>query len=373
MIDPESLKALSTEIRRGIERDQAALDSMRSTVRALKGTIQRIQPRSATAISLVGTDGGNNKLSFDPFLLQIIRVVDSSDNEYCLEVITPSTDFSDLNKRHICAEGKGQSPLGRLVEALGQRQIQDLSPVFRTDPADRSPSWVQVYREISEWAVVLDLVRNRSFGTDTIILCDGFLRSKMFRKGLFGKFQTELERAITRQFELFRRRIYLVGIAKHSKVLQKYRLAMAIEGVLRVAYPAFLPVPTELQADVYRYDEYATGGGEGESFVAGDMFLVKFGNSPYAPIWAVDIFRPQSSEAQKILGFVLADCVEGFPIPSYPQSLQRAHEKAALVDFDMDLLQDQICTALRESLGAKKWVIDELALQEADPSGRRYH
>jgi hypothetical protein len=341
-------------------------------VRALKSNTRRIQARSATAISLVGTDGGDNKVSFDPFMVQIVRVVDSSDNQYCLEVITPTSDFSDLNKRHLDQHGAGLTPLGRMVEVLGISKLQELSPVFKTDPEARSPSWVQVYREMNEWAVLLELVRSRDFGTDTVIVCDGFLRSKMFKKGLFGKYAEELEKAIARHFEHSRRRIHIVGIAKHSKVLQKYRLAMAIEGVLRTAYPAYVPLPQDLEKKVYKWSEYATGGGEGEGFVAGAMFLTKFGNSPYDPIWAVDVLKSQAPAAPTILGFLLADCADGFPVPYYPECLQRAHEKAALVDFDMDILQDQICSAIRDTLGSKHSIIDELALQESDPSSRRY-
>ena len=76
-----------------------------------------------------------------------------------------------------------------------------------------------------------------------------------------------------------------------------------------------------------------------------------------------------------------ADCVPGglarnrpgsLRPDSRPQCLQRAHECAALVDFDLQVLEDQICQALRRRLGEKKWVVDELALQAADPAGARY-
>jgi hypothetical protein len=131
-------------------------------------------------------------------------------------------------------------------------------------------------------------------------------------------------------------------------------------------------VPRELEASVYKWPEYAGLGGEGEWFVAGRMFFVKFGGGRHDPIWAVDLLVSQAGEASTIFGHLLADALDGFPVPFYPQCLQRAHESAALVDFDMDILQDQICDALRGNLGEKKWVIDELTLQESDPSHRRY-
>ncbi len=154
-----------------------------------------------------------------------------------------------------------------------------------------------------------------------------------------------------------RRRIYLVGVAKHSKVLARYRLAMALEGVLTTDYPAYVEVPREIEEKAYVWSEYARGddreleNGEINKFVGGKMFLVKFGKGSRDPIWPVDIFCPQAGEAQAILGYLLADAIDGFPVPFYPRCLQKAHENAALVDFDFDILQDEIFDGVRDVLG----------------------
>jgi hypothetical protein len=71
-----------------ISADRELLDELRTQMRALHGTTRMIQPRATTAISPVATDGGDNRIQFDPFLIQLVRVVDSSNNEYCLEAIT---------------------------------------------------------------------------------------------------------------------------------------------------------------------------------------------------------------------------------------------------------------------------------------------
>src|SRR5690242_10702311 len=99
MIEPASLSALSNEIHVRINTESSVLTQMREDVRKLKAATRRIHPRSATAISLVGTDGGNNQIHYDPFMVQLIRVVDSSQNEYCLEVITPRSSIEELNAR----------------------------------------------------------------------------------------------------------------------------------------------------------------------------------------------------------------------------------------------------------------------------------
>ena len=133
MIDPDSMDQLVREMDKCVESDGHLLDDLRTEVRSLRTQVRRIQARSATAISLVGTDGGNNQLRFDPFLVQLIRVVDSSQNELCLEVITPNTPIAELEERHLDAHGEGKTPLGRMMNYLDVKNLQALSGIFVTD------------------------------------------------------------------------------------------------------------------------------------------------------------------------------------------------------------------------------------------------
>jgi hypothetical protein len=369
LIEPSTLDRIQTELKDRIDEDCKVLDDMRAEVRPLKALTRRIHPRSATAISLVGTDGGSNQLRYDPFKIQLIRVVDSSRNEYCLEVITPRTAIGELTKRHLGEAGVPQTALGRMMKYLLVSDLSELSGVFRPDDEERKSSWMNVYREMTEWAVLFDLVREKDFGTDTVIVCDGFLRSKMFAGKLFGKYREGLEEGIKRQFEKNRRRIYVCGIAKTSGVLQTYRLAMRLENVMNNTYPCFVEVPLVMEERVYVWDEWAK---RQDKFVAGKMFLVKFGNSAYDPVWAVDVLLYQKDDALTIFGYLLQDAKDGFPVPLYPQCLQKAHEHAALVDFDLELLDDQVRRVLRDNLGEKGSIIDEMALQDSDPASQRY-
>jgi hypothetical protein len=379
MIELVKLNTLAEAVQSCIDSDHDVLDQLRTDVKILKSRTRRIHPRSATAISLVGTDGGNNQVQYDPFMVQLIRVVDSSQNEHCLEVLTPTTTIDELNSRHLADNGEGKTPLGRMMQYLGVSSLDCLSPVFKKDVEERKPSWIQVYREMTEWAVLFSILREKDFGSDTVIVCDGFLRSKMFSGLLFRKLRHGIEEAITNHYENSRRRIYVAGIAKKSKVLQVYRLAMALEGVLRNTYPCYVEIDRKIEEKVYRWSEYARGDeetvgkGETNKFVAGKMFLVKFGEGQRDPVWAIDLLISQADEAATIFGYLLADAIEGFPVPLYPRCLQKAHENAALVDFDVDILQDKIFNSLRRRLGDKKWIIDELSLQEIDPSKARYH
>jgi len=119
LIDPESQTRMRAEIGERMRDDRKLLDALRAEIRPLKDSVRRIQSRSTTAISLVGTDGGNNRLEFDPFLVQLVRVVDSSNNEYCLEAITPTTSVTALSKQQFDATGSPVTALGHMMAFLG--------------------------------------------------------------------------------------------------------------------------------------------------------------------------------------------------------------------------------------------------------------
>src|SRR6266513_2302565 len=235
MIDPESRRHLREEIAARMQADRVLLDTLREEIRPLRDRVRRIQARTTTSISLVGTDGGNNRLEFDPFLVQLVRVVDSSNNEYCLEAITPTTSVTALSRRQFDTTGDPVTALGEMMAFLGVTDLTKLSHMIRrNDTNDRptSPSWVQVYRELVEWAILFSLIRTHNFGSDTLIVCDGLLRSKVFAGEHFRSLLGGFDAAIKKQYVNRRRRIYLVGVAKHNNALARYRLAMALEHIL---------------------------------------------------------------------------------------------------------------------------------------------
>jgi hypothetical protein len=133
-------------------------------------------------------------------------------------------------------------------------------------------------------------------------------------------------------------------------------------------------VAGDIKLDVW--PEYAKGAeaegeqGEAPKFVAGDMYFVRFGKAKGDPIWAVDIFSCQKGKDAEIFGFLLADAIDGFPVPFYPRCLQKAHEHAEIVDFDLTILQDEVFAAVR-GLVPDGNVLDEFQLN-VDSSARRY-
>jgi hypothetical protein len=384
MFDPDELPQLRKSIAERAAKDGKLLDQLREEIRPLKADLRAIKPRSTTATSLMASDGGNNKIAFDPFYIQLIRVVDSYGKQLFFDTVSPTTDTDEISAKQFDSEGAPITALGRMMRDLNARTLNELSHMVpsgeacRTTPEKVSPSWVLVYRDLCEWAVLYDRICYDSFATDTLIVRDGQLRSKLFRGERFIEWRLRVESAIEQIKTKDKRHVFLVGVAKHSKVLSRYQLAIAIEDVMVAGEPRYLPIPRSLEMKAYVWPEYARGeedadaGGEAPKFVAGKMFLVRFGNRSGDPIWAVDLLESQQGAASEIFGYLLADAIDGFPVPLYPRCLQKAHEHAALVEFDMDLLQEEIFRSVRTMLpDTKRDILDEFRLSP-DVAGRRY-
>ncbi len=142
MIDLPSQEQLKDAIADCINADRNVLDELRSEIRPLRNTTRQIQPRAAASVSLVGTDGGNNQLHFDPFMVQLVRVVDSSNKEYCLEALSPTTPIHSLDKRQFNSDGTSRTALGEMMNFLQVRSLSTLSPMIRPTEGSRpvSPS-----------------------------------------------------------------------------------------------------------------------------------------------------------------------------------------------------------------------------------------
>lgn len=373
MLSQESVDELKLQVGRLLADERATLEELRRHAAALRGEVRRIQPRPATSMSLVATDGGNNKVQYDPLLVNLVRVVDSSSNEYHLEAVTPNLSLQELDARQFDSSGAPRTALGRMMRYMKAKSLAEICQVFvEKEDRPRSDSWIGEYRGLHEWAVLFHLVREKDFATDTIVVRDGPFREKMFMPGIFKKFRDGLAEGLEDQLKKKRRRLYLAGVLKKSKLFQKYRLALALEGTFHTRYACFAEIPESMMRTAFKWSEWIENSASNEGFVAGKLFAAKFGDGPYDPVWLVDLFESQAHEAARVLSYLLNDATGGFPVPCYPASLQRAHDAAALVDFDMDILERLIGNAFRDSLGDRAEVVDKLAIQESDPSAARY-
>lgn len=365
MFLPEQLPELRRKIRDQAARDSRLLAELVRQARELAADVRPIRPRAATAVALTAADGGNNAVAFNPFSLQIIRVVDSQGKELFLDVVSPGTDVGSLSRQHL----DERTALGQLMTDLGITELQGLSTVM----ASRSPAWVGVYRDLCEWATLYDLVCNHDFAADTLIVKDGLLRATIFTGGTLVRVGRLMQAAIERQARQNHRRVWLVGLAKKTKVLDHYRLAMSLAGIFDHGTPCFVPVPAHMQDSVYRSGEYLRDpDDEAPSGNIGQMYFVRFGPHPGDPIWTADLLAWQGADAQAVFGHLQADAVAGFPVPFYPFSLQQADAHSRVADLDVEIIEDSLVNAVRDLVGTDKaHIVDALRLT-TDVAARRY-
>jgi hypothetical protein len=381
MFDPDKIPDLQRLIREQTRQDAFLLVDVLKEVGLLRPAVRTIQARSTNTVSLVASDGGNNRIDFNPFSIQVIRVVDSYGVELFLDAITPYTDTGPLGERHL---GEARSPLGQLMRDLGVTALSALSPMIPrsgvpSGDGRRSTGWPLVYRDLCEWAVLYQLICHKEWGSSTLIVRDGMLRSKIFAAELFVKMGHLLRKGIEETRKSRRRDVFLVGIAKHSEILQRYQLAMQVQNVLPAGQPCYAAIPMDLQERAYRWPEYIRSPLDEESskeppkYNIGAMYLARFGGKSADPVWTIDLMHWQTERAQEIFGYLLGDACDGFPVPYYPRCLQDADRNAQVVDLDLAILRDAMEDAVRGQIEEdRRPVFDAHRLATADPAARRY-
>lgn len=348
------------------QKEEPIMEELRKHAKVFADLIKPIRPYSVNAVSFVSSDGGDNRLFFNPAVIELVRVVDSRGNQCAIDAIASNTKTKDLNERVKADSPLLVEPLKRLCEDLGIQEVEQLSYLLSGLEEGKSTGVIRCYRDIVEWAVLYDLIVNYEWGSDTIIVRDGLLRTKSFKRELFPKIDAKIREGI----EKHRRKnvnISIVGVAKQSAVLSRLAVALELEGVFHKPYPCYAKVPKELEEECYKFDRtwldtyesiqadnQARKEGEPEKPYLyqsmGQMYLVKFGDRTFDPIWPVDIASWQVPYADRIIGQLTVDAQHGFPIPDYPMCIQKAHDYAKVSGIEVSILQDILFEGITQKL-----------------------
>ncbi|SHR17640.1 hypothetical protein LK468_08885 [Mycobacteroides abscessus] len=392
MFDERRWGEARAKIESATQRSFHMIEEALADVGPLKQSAQKIRPRHVTAISVVASDGGHNLIGAFNFLpLGAVQVVDSRGKVGFFDVIGPEDDTDELSQRH---RDDPTSALGILMRDLNVNWLRDLSSMIQKNP--KGSGWMTVYRDLCEWATIYHLIRYKDHTSDTLILRDGLLRTKIFKDKfvvLGNLIKTHIEKVKRED----RRNIYLVGLAKSTNVITRYGVALDMGDVFPEGSPMYVPVPYALQKKVYQWEEYirladdvaALGVGsppddtppgttssaktELPKFNIGEMHFVRFGNHRTDPVWTIDTLWFQKELAQTILGSLLNDTISAFPIPCYPMSLQDADRHAQVSGLDREMLDKELLGAIRNRLvPAQQAVLDALPLNQ-NVAARRYN
>jgi hypothetical protein len=338
-----------------VSKEVKQVEKLRREVRKL--SVRKLGYRPCKTIAPVATDGGENRLTFEPLNLEIIRVVDSEGQELISEVIAISEDDSVF--RGVAARLLVMQSLLREL-GVGFEDLSYLLGYKKTEAVEKvadNRGRVKAFRDILEWAVLLDLA-GQAWPVDVLLLRDGLLRTKSIKRETFPKLDAAFRRVYDEQVRKGRRKVYMLGVAKSSAVLSKLGLALILEGTFERAYPCYAEVPKDLEAQCYNFDrtwletapeEEISGRQLYQSF--GRLHLVKLSPMPDGPIFPVDVpVWLSPDKRQEILEYLVHDSSETFPTIGYPSALQRAHENAVLTGFEMTVLGDLMTEALKENV-----------------------
>jgi len=302
------------------------LEGLRREVRAFG--IQEIGYRRCYAISPVATDGGENRLTFEPLNLEIIRVVDSDGRER-FQKILPLSGSPGIFRAAFDPKYPNHVPL--LVRFLERLDVtyDDLSYFLETARAESDlRAAVRPFRDIVEWAVLLDIAWNPG-QTKALVIRDGLLRTKALRKEVISKLAKSFEAAYKEQGSL------LVGVAKRSKVLSYLSLALALEGTFRRPYPCFCEVPRGIERRVHPWWKAWL-----EESTFGVLHLAKLVEDPSGIVLPVDIPEWLMPRRKEVLEYLAETAKSSFPTIGYPEPLLKAHEGAVLHGIEMSFLED---------------------------------
>ncbi len=353
-----NFKEIKTRILEAYKNEDPVFEKFRKYAQELKGDVRPIRKFSVNAVSFVSADGGDNRLYFNPSVIELVRVVDSRGNQCALDAIAGNSEESIFNERLDENSPLLVKPLQRLCKDLDM-SVLDLSYLLKgIGEPGKSTGAVRIYRDIVEWAVLYDLLKYREWGSDTIIVREGMLRTKSFKLTVFPKID-QLIRDAQKKHKEDNVSVSIVGVAKQSAVLSRLAVALELEGSLYKPYPCYVQVPDDIAEDCYNFDHTwldTLGDSEPDEEgqyryqAMGKLFLVKFGNRPYDPVWPVDIAEWQIDNADKILGQLTEDAQPGFPIPDFPMCVQKAHDFARVSGLEISVLQDILFQGVAQNL-----------------------
>jgi hypothetical protein len=354
------LGELRSKVLAAYRADDPTLQRFRVYARRLRAEVRPLRAYAVNAVSFVSADGGDNRLRLDPAAIELVRVVDSRGNQCALDAVPSTVTLEELEQRAVSGSQSVVLPLERLCRDLGKR-LGDLSYIIGgVGQPGKTTGALRCYRDMVEWAVLYDLVANPTlrWGGDTILIRDGLLRTKSFKRIVFPLIDKRLREAVAAHAKR-NVTLSLVGVAKQNAVLGRLAVALELEGTFYRPFPCYVRVPEDIERECYNFDRtwldtYETSEPEDDGRrlyqSLGRLFLVKFGDQSLDPVWPVDIAEWQVKDAEKVLGQLTVDAQQGFPIPDYPMTIQRAHDFAKLTGLTITLLEDLLLEGMSQDL-----------------------
>ena len=322
--DIEDITNLESTLKKQTEK----LDELRKEVRKLK-----FVPIEAagyySAIAYKSFDGGMFKLSFDPLEIDVIEVADSNGNTK-LKFAVPigdeleKTDFSSIEEHPI---------IKKFLSILSVENLTDASEILR-DPG--------TLMEIAEFACIFDKITTTSHEEETIVMKDGFLRTKKIKSELLDKLKEILKNK--------KDHIKLVGVAKTSRIVSLLATALFLEKKIPQNQIGYIKIPLDLELRVYKWSGKGKIGEKIEPlfYAFGGLYIVKLSKLGNILVTVEIPENYSNEEVTEIISYLAKDSKYSYPVLGYPQTIMRAHEAAVRVGLPASIIKDKILERVKE-------------------------
>src|SRR5215472_11000701 len=124
------LDELRSKVISAYKADDPLLQKFRQYARRLADNIRPLRAYSVNAVSFVSADGGDNRLVFNPAVVELVRVVDSRGNQCVLDAVASTATLAEVEERGKAGAANAIGPLQRLCTDLGA-SLSQLSYLIR--------------------------------------------------------------------------------------------------------------------------------------------------------------------------------------------------------------------------------------------------
>ena len=246
------------------EAERKDLEQLRAIARQLKGGARKLGRQQASAVAFVAADGGDNRIRLNaspggaPAIVELVRVVDSNGRECALDAVAGAVDDDFFSKPRA-------DVMTRLCRDLSVSQVSDLSPYLSKPQISRSEK-MRIYRDIIEWAALYHLLTEREWGSDTLLVREGALRTRVFHPEIFHKMDKKIRAACEQHRNRDSVNMFFVGVAKNTVLLERLRFALSLEDVFdKRAYPCHVRVPQNVAEKFYERRWLGHSGNSGRT------------------------------------------------------------------------------------------------------------
>ncbi len=302
---------------------------------------------SYSSITYKSIDGGMMGINFRPFEFDFILIADSMGNELMRYLIPKSDSLTPEDFLYM----NNFSQIQTLLHILSLTSVIEVSQLIM-DPKKAM--------ELTEYACIFDRI-NKDKNEPIIVMKDGLLRTKAID-------YKHIQKLI--QFLKVNKKRKLIGVAKSSQVLNLISTALHIENIIPQNYTGFIEIPWEIERLAYKQSKKETH----LFYSIGKLYVAKLSKInnllitieiPYDFENNTEIYSKQ--EIFEIIGHLIKDSTGSYPILGYPQTIMRAHEKAARTGFSASIWRDKIIEHLVDKLGddsIKKLIFESQFLRE---------